>query len=283
MASFEFDQAEGLRRMLAGPKPRVFTFLSATSPDEKGATLVNLAASLVHGGSKVLLLDACGDALGVAARLGIPQGATLLQVARQERALEDAVHPMPQGFGVAALSRGIRRAGSPRDPHEGRRLSSAFSVLARHNDIVLVEAVLGKDDALPMQNLVDSEIVVHLSADPRSITSAYSIIKKMHAQLGRRPFSVLVTGADDKEAQIVFKNMAQAAERYLAIRLRSIGSVPPDDHVKRAAKLGRTVIDAFPLAGASVAFRRLAERFAVPNVPVRPHPGMPAMSRNYGT
>ena len=38
-----FDQAEGLRRMLAGARTRIYTFLSATSGEEKGATLVNLA------------------------------------------------------------------------------------------------------------------------------------------------------------------------------------------------------------------------------------------------
>ncbi|HSY26137.1 MAG TPA: antiactivator of flagellar biosynthesis FleN protein, partial [Burkholderiaceae bacterium] len=48
MASFDFDQAEGLRRMLAGPKPRIFTFLSATPDDEKSAMLSNLGASLVR-------------------------------------------------------------------------------------------------------------------------------------------------------------------------------------------------------------------------------------------
>jgi flagellar biosynthesis protein FlhG len=52
LASFDFDQAEGLRRMLAGPKPRVYTFLSAASAEEKGAMLVNLAASLSQAGRR---------------------------------------------------------------------------------------------------------------------------------------------------------------------------------------------------------------------------------------
>ena len=48
LASFDFDQAEGLRRMLAGPKPRIVTFLSATPQDDKGAMLINLGASLAQ-------------------------------------------------------------------------------------------------------------------------------------------------------------------------------------------------------------------------------------------
>jgi flagellar biosynthesis protein FlhG len=52
LASFDFDQAEGLRRMLAGPKPRIVTFLSATPSDDKGAMLVNLGASLARPATK---------------------------------------------------------------------------------------------------------------------------------------------------------------------------------------------------------------------------------------
>jgi flagellar biosynthesis protein FlhG len=108
--------------------------------------------------------------------------------------------------------------------------------------------------------------VVQVSNTPASIKSAYSIIKRVNGQLGRRPFSLLVTGASEKEAQVVYRNMALAANRYLAIKLNSMGSVPADDHLKRAMHLGRAVVDAFPLAGASVAFRRLAGRFVLSDV-----------------
>jgi flagellar biosynthesis protein FlhG len=132
---------------------------------------------------------------------------------------------------------------------------------------VVVDAELDNQDAFPMPALATGEIVIQVSTSAASIKSAYSIIKRINGQLGRRPFSVVVTGASDKEAQVVFQNMAQAANRYLAVKLNSMGSVPADDHVKRAAHLGRPVVDAFPLAGASVAFRRLAGRFALPDVP----------------
>jgi len=66
----------------------------------------------------------------------------------------------------------------------------------------------------------------------------------------------LVTGGSEAEAQMVYANMAQAASRYLAAQLHFIGSVPADDHIRRATGQGRTVLEAFPLAGASIAFMR---------------------------
>lgn len=262
MANFDFDQAEGLRRMLAGPTPRIVTFLSATPQDDKAAMLVNLAASLARAGNDVLLMDACASAHGVASRLGLDDGASLLNVARQECALNQVLYEAPQGFTVASMTRGEARRG----PDEARRLAKAFDVLVRQTGMVIVD---GEFDGgpFPVPVMASAEIVVQVSNNARSITAAYAMIKRLNHELGRRPFGILVTGASETEAKVVYDNMAQAASRYLAVNLVSMGSVPADEYLQRAARLGRAVVDAFPLAGASVAFRQLAGRFALAGSP----------------
>ena len=258
MASFDFDQAEGLRRMLAGPKPRIVTFLSATPQDDKGAMLVNLGASLAQSGNDVMIVDACTRDYGVAQRLGVDRGPGLLQVARQECALNQVIHPVPQGFSVATMA----RTGSA-SADEARRLAKTFDVLVRQaGSIVMVDGEFGGDDTFPVPIMATSEIVVQVSTSAASITNAYALIKRLSQHLGRRPFGILVTGATEAEAKVVYDNMSSAATRYLAVTLSSMGSVPADEYLHRAARLGRAVVDAFPLAGASVAFRRLAGRFA---------------------
>jgi len=262
LANFDFDQAEGLRRMLAGPKPRIVTFLSATAQDDKGAMLVNLGASLARAGNDVLLMDACASARGVASRLGLDGGASLLNVARQECALNQVLHQAPQGFAVASMTRGMPRSG----PDETRRLAKAFDVLVKQTGMVIVDGEFD-GESFPVPVMASSEIVVQVSANAGSIKAAYSLIKQLNQELGRRPFGILVTGASEAEAKLVYDNMAQAASRYLAVNLVSMGSVPADEYLQRAARLGRAVVDAFPLAGASVAFRQLAGRFALAGSP----------------
>ena len=261
MANFDFDQAEGLRRMLAGPKPRIVTFLSATPQDDKGAMLVNLGASLARAGNDVLLVDACAGENGVAARLGVADGASLLDVARQECALNQVIHQVPQGFGVVSMAapRGVRAGALQAD--EARRLAKAFDVLVKQTGIVIVDGAFD-GDSFPLPVMASSEIVVQVSNSATSIKAAYCMIKRLNHEFGRRPFGILVTGASETEAKVVYDNMAQAASRYLAVNLTSMGSVPADEYLHRAARLGRAVVDAFPLAGASVAFRELAGRFA---------------------
>ena len=260
MGNFDFDQAEGLRRMLAGPKPRIVTFLSATPEDDKGAMLVNLGASLARAGNDVMLVDACEHEYGVAQRLGVDRGGSLLQVARQECALNQVIHQAPQGFQVASMR---RRQGGKIGQDDTRRLAKTFDVLVKQSGIVIVDGEFGDDDTFPLPIMDNSEIVVQVSASAASITAAYALVKRLSQQLGRRPFGILVTGASEVEAKVVYDNMSTAATRYLAVPLSSMGSVPADEYLQRAARLGRAVVDAFPLAGASVAFRRLAGRFAI--------------------
>ncbi|MEG2961561.1 MAG: antiactivator of flagellar biosynthesis FleN protein, partial [Janthinobacterium sp.] len=163
MANFDFDQAEGLRRMLAGPQPRVMTFLSATPQDDKGAMLVNLGASLAYGGNEVLLVDASGSSDGVASRLGLAHGASLRDVARQQCGLNQVIHQVPQGFGVASL--GARNHLMDSMDYAGedelRRLGKTFDVLARQSGIVLVDGVVAEEGAcFPVPLMASSDIVV---------------------------------------------------------------------------------------------------------------------------
>src|SRR3954471_23216275 len=126
--------------MLSGPKPRIVTFLSATPSDDKGAMLVNLGASLAQSGNDVMIVDACAHDYGVAQRLGVDRGPSLLQVARQECALNQVIHPVPQGFSVVKMD-----AGSTAD--EARRLAKAFDVLVKQfaRSIVIVDGEFADD------------------------------------------------------------------------------------------------------------------------------------------
>lgn len=259
MASFENDQAEGLRRMLGQRSSRIVTFVSAAPVREKQTLLLNLAACLHHVGRDVVLFDARRDSSGVATDLAAPSAASLLEAARGERRLEDVRYLCAHGFAVAALTRGPM----PRVADQ-QSLTSAFERLARGCDVLLADAEPDDNGDLPLAAMAGNDIIVQLTNNAESIVKAYGLIKRLHARLGRRPYSILVSGATEKEARGVHANLAQAANRYLALELRSIGSVPADRDLQRAAQLARPVIDAFPMAAATQALRQLAMHFLAP-------------------
>jgi flagellar biosynthesis protein FlhG len=260
LANFEFDQAEGLRRMLAGPKPQLLSVLSAASVTEKHALLLNLCASLARAGSSVLLVDACSTQSGVSIAVPGPQAPTLLQAARQQCASAQALRMLPQGFSFACLARVASTALLPEA--DKSRLATLFDALASQADITVVDADWAGEAGLLLPSMAAGDIVVQVSDNATSIKAAYSLIKRLNGCFGRRPVGVLVSGVTEARERVVFQNMAHASRRYLALELQSLGSVPQDEHLARAIKLNRSVIDAFPLAVASVAFRKLASRFA---------------------
>jgi flagellar biosynthesis protein FlhG len=256
-----YDQAEGLRRMLERPKPRVLTFLSALEAEEKSGMLINLGVSLAKQGQQILMVDAISSQNSIGAWLNANTERTLLDVARQQRTMQEAIKTISSGLAVTMLAKfGTNLTSMPAE--NCRRLSRVFDVAVNRSDLVIVDCELGENDAFPLASLDESEVVMQVSANPDAIKGAYGLIKRMNNSVGRRSYGLLVSGATEKQAKLVYANMAQAASRYLAVPLHFVGYVPEDDHIGKAAHLGRSVIDAFPMTMASLAFSRLAGEFA---------------------
>lgn len=257
MLNFQNDQAAGLRRLMAAPKPRVVSIISASSTQDQPRMMTNLAASMLGQGSEVLIMHASHDSRETS--YGIEKLPALLNVAYEESTLADAIKCSRHGYAVAKLMQ-KHQMNMPLDSHVNSELNRIFDELARQYEIVLVDASLNKDHLLPLKTLNESEILIQLTRHPESIKNAYTLIKQICSQLGRRSFGIIVDNATEAQAQVVFNNISQVARRFMQIELEFFGAIPTDDHLNRAAKLGRSVIDAFPLATASTALKQIAQR-----------------------
>ena len=86
-------------------------------------------------------------------------------VARQQCGLNQVIHQVPQGFGVASL--GARNHLMDSMDYAGedelRRLGKTFDVLARQSGIVLVDGVMADEgDCFPVPLMATSDIVVQV-------------------------------------------------------------------------------------------------------------------------
>lgn len=257
MSSFQYDQAAGLRRIMAGPKPRLVSVLSASKKDEQAKIISNLAASLNRQGADVLVVHAGQDTDEAFRHYDLNNLPSLMDQAQGNFSNYNAIKTAAQGFAVSRLLPRLRNI-RQYDAESVSSLNQLFSTLASTHEIVLVDTMLTNDYVLPLDVLNQSEIVIQMNQKPDSIKQAYSLIKILCQQLGRRPFGILIHDADERTAQMVFKNIAEVARRFMHIELEFMGFIPTDVHLGRAAKLGRSVIDAFPMASASQAFKQLA-------------------------
>jgi flagellar biosynthesis protein FlhG len=257
MSKLHHDQAAGLRRIMAAPKPRVVSIISAATTQDQPRMMTNLAASIFGQGSDVLVVHASQISREV--RYSVDKLPSLFDVANGELSLSDAISSTSYGFNVGKLMQ-KNQFNISIDSEESEQTNQLFNELAHQYEIVLVDASLNKDNLLPLQILNNGEIIIQLTRQPESITNAYTLIKQICSELGRRPFGIIVDNATEEQAQIVFRNISQVARRFMQIELEFFGAIPNDDHLNRAAKLGRSVIDAFPLATASSAFKQIAQR-----------------------
>lgn len=245
--------------MLFSAKPRFVTFLSALSEDEKNATLVNLSTGLCRLGNDVMLLDASVNGISIARWLDKHIDTTLIDVAMQRRTILQATFATRQGFKLASINRYQNTTPSfQTSPPLLTKLNKVVEKLGSSVDIVLVDGELSDANGLATATLEEGEIVIQLTNQSDSIKSAYSLIKRAHSHYGRREYGLLVTGVNEFEARRVFEAMAKAANNFLSVQINFFGYVPEDDHLRRATRAGRTVLDAFPAAGAAMAFSRLA-------------------------
>ena len=270
MRNFQNDQAAGLRRIMSLPKPRVVSILSAGLEATLPRMMTNLAASIQAQGSQVLLMHA--SAYSRESQYALNKAASIYDICQNndsyqnKTALQSAVKVSPYGFSLAKLMQ----------KNQPAHLTSAHVVqtneqhanqlvkqLATQFDIVLVDASVNDAGKLALPILNESEIIIQLSRKPESIKQAYALIKLICNQLGRRSFGIIVDDANEEQAQVVFRNVAQVAKRYLQIELEFFGAIPTDEKLSLATKLGRTVIDAFPLAKASAAFTSIAKKLDV--------------------
>ncbi|WP_036302220.1 MinD/ParA family ATP-binding protein [Methylotenera sp. L2L1] len=256
MVSFKNDQAAGLRRIMAAPKPRVVSIISASSADQS-RMMINLAASIRAQGSDVLIVHASKTTRE--ASYEIDKTPALLEVAKTSTSLSVAIKNTKQEFAVAKLLP-KNQVSTPLNSDAGQVLNQLFDELVLQYEIVLVDATLNNDDLLPLKTLNDSDILIQLTREPESIKDAYTLIKRICSQLGRRSFGIIVDDANEAQAEVVFNNIAQVAKRFMQIELEFFGAIPADVHLGKAAKLGRPVTDAFPLTPASNAFQQIAQR-----------------------
>jgi flagellar biosynthesis protein FlhG len=93
------------------------------------------------------------------------------------------------------------------------------------------------------------------------MTDAYALIKVLFTKYQEKRFKVLVNSVrDSKEATDVYKRLSAAAERFLSISLDYIGYVPHDDHVHKAVRQQRALLERYPESDAAKSIVDIAKK-----------------------
>lgn len=252
-----FDQAEGLRRLLARASTRVVTVAGARSSLGVTSLVVNLASALAKDGKDVLVLDENLSHANVAHTLGLKPRYDLLHAVRGDKSLHEVMLSTAQGVHVLPAARAMQEL--PKlEVAEHEQLLACLAEASRGMDVVLVDGSTQEGRFVSGSLAPDQPLLLVTNATAAAITDSYALIKRMALLDGRRSFEIVVNRARNAaEAKNIFSNVAQVARRHLSVRVEYLGYIPVDEQLKRATQLCRPVVEAFPLAPSAQAFAEL--------------------------
>jgi flagellar biosynthesis protein FlhG len=243
------DQAEGLRRLLAREAPRLVALVGGDEQAGTSSAVINLAAALARQGKDVLVIDEHCDAKSLAQTVGI----------RSPRTIADVAAGVPLDEVAARYYERVRVLAAPASAMDGVSPGELLEALNDGVDVVLIDARLNADGALSPLAKQAHDVVVVMRANAQSITGAYACVKRLHFAHAIHQFRVLINGVTSaSDAYSVYQNLTAVGSRYLAVSFSPAGAVSLDVRLARAALLGRSVVEAFPAAPATLDFRRIA-------------------------
>ncbi|PRG90838.1 flagellar biosynthesis protein FlhG [Burkholderia multivorans] len=245
------DQAEGLRRLLAGRGSRIVAVTGGPTGVGCTSTVVNVAAALAALGKDVLVVDERADAHSAAATLA---GAWLRDGERTR---------VTAGFWLCASAQAARAG------YGDAQLSDFVDGPA---DIVLIDAQRGADGTLSTLAREAHDVLIVTRVAAHAITEAYACMKRLHFAHATAQFRVLVNHVGSHaDAKTAFDNLAGVASRYLTVSIADAGCVSADPLVEHARALTRSAVDAFPSSPAARDYRKIAADLLY--WPMRPRAG----------
>jgi flagellar biosynthesis protein FlhG len=256
-AGKNFDQAEGLRRILVRATLRVVGIVGASGGLGATSTVVNLASAMARAGKQVLVLDENLAHDNVANALSLKPRYDLLHAVRDDMPWRDILLHTPSGVHVLPLARAMQAlpglSGAERE-----RLLENLTAASRGMDVVLVDATTDGHSICAGLSEEDPLILV-LDATPAGIKESYALLKQMAVHHGRQAFELVVNKAkNEREARTVFDNMAQVAQHHMRVKLNYMGHIPLDENLARATQLRCSLVEMMPGALASGAYIGMA-------------------------
>ena len=184
--------------------------------------------------------------------------------------LADTLLEGPNGLLVVPAASGKRHM-TELTPAQHIGLVHAFSHLEVPIDVMVVDNAAGISDSVLTFCQAAQDVIVVVCDEPASVTDAYALIKVLSRERGVTRVQVLANQVGHpSEGRQLFEKLERVTSKFLDVTLNYLGAIPRDEWLRRAVQRQEAVVDAFPAAPASMAFREIAkraEKWQTPNGP----------------
>jgi flagellar biosynthesis protein FlhG len=236
----------------------------------KTSVSVNLATGLAAAGRRVVLLDGDLGLANVDVLLGLSPRYTLAHVLSGERTLDEIMVEAKQGFRIVPAASGAADLASMGGSAH-LSLVQAFSSIATRLDVLIIDTAAGIAPGVLQFSQAAQHVLVVVTDEPASITDAYALIKVLSRDHRVTRFRVVANMSRARgEGETLFNKLERVTSRFLDVILEYAGEIPDDEHMRRAIRSQRPVLDAHPASPAARAFKKLAAAADTWPVPAGP-------------
>ena len=233
------DQAETLRlKMLnqQGELGRTIAVVSGKGGVGKSNFTMNFATTLANKGKKVVIVDMDIGMGNINILIGKSASYSLKDYLEGNKLLDEVIFEGP--YDLKYISGGSGMSGVLEwSEIMFERLIHAFEQLQKSFDYILFDMGAGATSwSLDLLASID-EIIVLSTAEPTSITDAYSMMKYIHTRDADKQFYILCNRAYSKEEGLeTNERLKLTMKRFLDKEVTVLGSLPEDSVVRKAVR-----------------------------------------------
>lgn len=258
------DQAEKLRmQMLAsqGALGRSIAVVSGKGGVGKSNFSTNFAVQLAKRGKKVIIVDMDIGMGNIHILVGKSAKYSLTDYLNGNIALEDVIYEGPHNLQYISGGTGMTSLVEWTEPMF-ERLITVFEQFQKSFDYILFDMGAGATNwSLDLLTSVD-EIIVITTAEPTSITDAYSMMKYIHLKDENKSFYLLCNRVyTQEEGKEALARLSMVMDRFLSKEVIILGSLPEDPIVRKAVREQVPFSILSPNAPITKMMERIVERF----------------------
>lgn len=233
------DQAEALRLKMMkqqGELGRAIAVVSGKGGVGKSNFTMNFAMTLAQKGKKVVIVDMDIGMGNIHVLIGKNASYSLKDYLEGNKLLDEVIFEGP--YNLKYISGGSGMSGVLEWSEVlFERLIHAFEQLQKSFDYILFDMGAGATSwSLDLLTSID-EIIVLSTAEPTSITDAYSMMKYIHTRDADKQFYILCNRAYSKEEGMeTNERLKRTMKRFLDKEVTVLGSLPEDSVVRKAVR-----------------------------------------------
>ncbi|AEE96074.1 MinD/ParA family protein [Mahella australiensis] len=261
------DQAERLRTIISDlrlqrderPNNRIITITSGKGGVGKTNITINLAICLAKRGFRIIILDADFGLSNVDVMLGTVSKYSFVDLLKSDRQLEDILSVGPLGVRfVSGGSGAIELLNMDERQLDG--IIDKMAPLDKMADIILVDTGAGITPSVLRFMQASDEVILVVTPEPASLTDAYALVKSSVGLVEQSKMHVIFNRvADMREAKDTEDRFLTTVERFLGVRMNSLGFVNHDNAVLKAVKKQQPFILEYPQCKAAEQIRAIAD------------------------